>query len=88
MFFFGKFANERRLSKALRKRPLDPDALEALHTALGERRHEMPWGLLWKMHVDAKKAMDEVGQDSPFWMPLYYIFRSALGEVQNRSRAT
>lgn len=88
MFFFGKFANERRLSKALRKRPLDPDALEALDTALRERRFELPWGLLWKIHVDAKKAMDEVGKDSPLWMDLYHIFRTALGEVQNRSRAT
>lgn len=87
MIGFGKFAHEKRLAKALRKRPLDANAVDALMTAVCSRVHELPWGLLWKLHVQAKQAMDEVTEQSPLWIPLYQIFRSALGEVQNRSRA-
>lgn len=87
MFTFRKFAHQRRLVKTLKQRPLDGDALEALRIELDARRQELPWGLLWKLHLQAKKAMDELTEASPLWTPLYHIFRSSLGEVQDRTRA-
>ena len=51
VFSFGKFAHEKRLAKALRRRPLEPDALEALKAALTDhhRFRELPIDLLCKL---------------------------------------
>jgi len=87
VFAFGKFAYQRRLAKALRQRPLDGDAIEELRIEVDARGQELPWGLLWKMHLQAKEAMDGLTEESPLRKSLYQIFRSSLGEVQNRTRA-
>jgi len=83
---FGKFAHERRLVWRLRDHSLELSCLEALMEILTkhERREVLPWGLLWKMHVRAEKAMARLGQDDPRYPLLREIRRGALWEVQSR----
>ena len=83
---FGKFAHERRLAWGLRSRSLDRSCLEALVAVLTshERRETLPWGLLWKMHVRAEKAMAKLAEDDPRYPLLREIRRGALWEVQSR----
>lgn len=83
---FGRFAHERRLVRGLRGRSLERSCLEALLEILTtqERREMLPWGLLWKMHVRADKAMARLGQDDPLYPLLKKIRRGALWEVQSR----
>ena len=89
MFSFGQFSHEKRLAKALRRRPLEPDALEALKAAINDnhRFRELPTGLLHKLYRQAEKAMAEVPEKSPLWWTLYPIFRPSVGEYENRFRA-
>ena len=83
---FGRFAHERRLVRGLRGRSLERSCLEALVEILTthERREMLPWGLLWKMHMRADKAMARLGQDDPRYPLLKEIRRGALWEVQSR----
>lgn len=89
MFSLGRFSHEERLAKALRRRPLEPDALEELRAAVNDnhRFRELPTDLLYKLYRQAEKAMGEVPEKSPLWWSLYHIFRSSIGECQNRFRA-
>ena len=82
----GKFARERRLVRALGGRPLELSCLEALVEVLTmqERREELPWGLLWKMHARADKALAKLAGDDPRYPLLRAIRRGALWEVQSR----
>ena len=83
---FGKFAHERRLAWGLRGRSPKRSCLEALVAVLTshERRETLPWGLLWKMHVRADKAIARLGQDDPRYPLLREIRRGALWEVPSR----
>lgn len=89
MFSFGKFSHEKRLARALHRRPLEPDALQALKAAVNDnhRFRELPTELLYKLYRQAEKAMAEVPERSPLWWTLYHIFRSSVGEYENRFRA-
>lgn len=89
MVSFGTFSHEKRLAKALRQRPLEPEALEALKAAINDnhRFRELPTDLLYKLYRQAEKAMTEVSEKSPLWWTLYHIFRSSVGEYENRFRA-
>lgn len=88
MFSFGKFSHEKRLASALKRRPLEPDALQALKADVfdNNRYRELPTDLLNKLYKQAKKAMEEVPEESPLWWTLYHIFRSSVGEYENRFR--
>jgi hypothetical protein len=83
---FGEFAHERRLVRGLRGRTLERSCLEALVAVLTshERRERLPWGLLWKMHVQADKALAKLGPNDPCYPLLREIRRGALWEVQSR----
>ena len=67
-------------------RTLERPCLEALVAVLTshERRETLPWGLLWKMHVRADKAIARLGQDDPRYPLLREIRRGALWEVPSR----
>jgi len=89
LFSFGKFSHEKRLAKALRQRPLDAEALQALKAAVNDNHRflELPTGLLRTLYRQAEKAMQEVPEQSPLWYTLYHIFRPSVGEYENRFRA-
>ena len=86
MLNFWKFSQERRLVRCLRGGRLEPTCLEALRGLLAaqERREALPWGLLWKMHVRAEKALVQLAEDDPRHPLLREIRRGALWEVQSR----
>ena len=86
MLNFWKFSQERRLVRCLRGGRLEPACLEALGglLAVQERREALPWGLLWKMHVQADKALAKLGPNDPRYPLLREIRRGALWEVQSR----
>lgn len=88
MFSFGKFAHEKRLAKALRRRPLEFDAIQEPDAVVNtdHRFRELPIDLLYTLATQAEKAMQEVPEQSPLRHRLYSIFRSSIGEYENRNR--
>lgn len=89
MFYLGTFAHEKRLAKALRQRPLEFDAIQELHAAVIDHHQfrDLPGGFLYRLAMQAQQAMQEVPEQSPLWKRLYSIFRSCIGEYENRFRA-
>lgn len=81
----GRYSAERRLVKGLRRRPLDPADLAQVHGLLAQQsRSTLPYGLLWKMHVLAEKAISGMPEDDPCYVLLQDIRHGALWEIQYR----
>lgn len=77
------------LAKVLCRRPLEPDALEALKVAVTDnlRFRELPTELLYRLYRQAEKAMKELPEKTPpGWRTLYHLFRPSVGECGRPGR--